>query len=77
MTSRVHRSATTLAARAFPSLRAYLLGPRIARERRHLARLDDHLLRDIGIARHEAEAEASRPVWDAPARWIARPDRQW
>ncbi len=34
-----------------------------ARQRRHLAELDDRLLRDIGISRAEVEAEMSRPVW--------------
>lgn len=34
-----------------------------ARQRRHLAELDDRLLRDIGISRVEVEAELSRPFW--------------
>lgn len=34
-----------------------------ARQRRHLAELDDRLLRDIGIGRADVEAEMSRPVW--------------
>jgi uncharacterized protein YjiS (DUF1127 family) len=34
-----------------------------ARQRRALARLDDHLLRDIGISRGEAQREASRWPW--------------
>jgi uncharacterized protein YjiS (DUF1127 family) len=37
--------------------------------RRSLALLDDHLLADIGITRAEAEHEAARPLWDAPAHW--------
>ncbi|MDM7932835.1 DUF1127 domain-containing protein [Tabrizicola sp.] len=41
----------------------------LSRSRRHLARLDDHLLRDIGLSRAEAEAEVARPVWDAPPHW--------
>ncbi|MBP9182993.1 MAG: DUF1127 domain-containing protein [Fuscovulum sp.] len=40
----------------------------LGRQRAHLARLDDHLLRDIGVSRAEAEAEAARG-WDAPAHW--------
>jgi uncharacterized protein YjiS (DUF1127 family) len=36
-----------------------------ARQRRHLAELDDRLLRDIGISRAEVEVEMSRPVWRA------------
>lgn len=39
------------------------------RQRRALARLDAARLRDIGLTRDEAEAEASRPVWDAPRHW--------
>jgi uncharacterized protein YjiS (DUF1127 family) len=33
------------------------------RQRRHLARLDDRLLRDIGIDRATAELEISKPFW--------------
>ena len=43
----------------------------MARSRRALARLDDHLLQDIGLTRHEAEAEAARSSWDAPLHWRA------
>ncbi|NBZ88666.1 DUF1127 domain-containing protein [Stagnihabitans tardus] len=42
------------------------------RSRRGLAALDDHMLRDIGLTRAEAEAEAERPLWDAPGHWQAR-----
>ena len=34
-----------------------------ALQRRHLALLDDRLLRDIGIDRKAAEEEVSRPFW--------------
>lgn len=33
------------------------------RQRRALALLDDHLLRDIGVTRGQALAEARRPPW--------------
>lgn len=33
--------------------------------RRHLAELDDHLLRDIGLTRAQAAAEAAKPFWRA------------
>lgn len=36
----------------------------LARERRALARLDDRLLRDIGLTRADVEAETSRRFWD-------------
>jgi uncharacterized protein YjiS (DUF1127 family) len=42
---------------------------RLARSRKGLARLDAHLLRDIGLTSAEAQAEADRPVWDAPSHW--------
>lgn len=41
----------------------------LARSRRSLLSLDDHQLRDIGISRDEAIAEASRTRWDAPSHW--------
>ncbi len=34
-----------------------------AAERAHLARLDERMLRDMGITRAEAEREASLPFW--------------
>lgn len=34
-----------------------------ARQRRHLAQMDDRLLRDIGIDRAQAMAEADKPFW--------------
>lgn len=50
----------------------------LARQRRQLARLDDALLRDIGLTRGEALTEAQRsvfddgrkPLWNAPAYWF-------
>jgi uncharacterized protein YjiS (DUF1127 family) len=39
------------------------------RQRAALRRLDDRALEDIGITRAEADAEAGRPVWDAPRHW--------
>lgn len=37
-------------------------------DRRVLAELDDHLLRDIGIDRQMAMREAERPFWDGGAQ---------
>lgn len=31
--------------------------------RRGLAKLDDHLLRDIGLSQRDAESEMSKPFW--------------
>ncbi len=38
-----------------------------SRQRRHLAELDDRLLRDIGVSRVDVDAEISRPFWRADA----------
>lgn len=43
----------------------------IWRERRSLEQLDDHILKDIGSTRQEVRAEAKRPAWDAPNRWLS------
>lgn len=34
-----------------------------ARQRRQLLEMSDHMLRDIGITRADARAEAERPFW--------------
>lgn len=39
-------------------------------QRRALARLDEHALRDIGLTRDTALSEASRPIWDVPPYWL-------
>lgn len=41
----------------------------LMRQRRRLASLDDHILRDIGLTREQAQAEAEIPAWDVPAHW--------
>jgi drug/metabolite transporter (DMT)-like permease len=33
------------------------------RQRYHLGALSDHMLRDIGLSRHEAERESGKPFW--------------
>lgn len=42
----------------------------LRRQRRCLAALDAHLLRDVGLTREEALSEAARPAWDAPGHWL-------
>ena len=32
-------------------------------QRRHLAQLSDHMLKDIGLTRADVEAELSKPFW--------------
>jgi uncharacterized protein YjiS (DUF1127 family) len=34
-----------------------------SQQRRALAQLDDHFLRDIGVTRQQAIAEAAKPFW--------------
>lgn len=52
------------------SILRYLAHARATRRQRaHLSRLDDAALRDIGLTRDIVAAEASRPIWDAPAHW--------
>lgn len=39
------------------------------RSRRALAALDAAQLDDVGISAQDAQAEARKPLWDAPASW--------
>ena len=39
------------------------------RSRRALAALDDAALKDLGLTRHDATREATRPFWDTPNTW--------
>ncbi|MCL5775777.1 DUF1127 domain-containing protein [Limibaculum sp. FT325] len=48
-----------------PSIERWLT---VAAERRRLAALPDHVLKDIGLSRADAMAEAARPFWDTDAR---------
>ena len=41
----------------------------LRRSRRSLAALDDHMLRDIGLTREQAQAEADRAAWDVAPTW--------
>jgi uncharacterized protein YjiS (DUF1127 family) len=38
-------------------------------QRKALKSLDSAGLRDIGVTRAQAQAEANRPIWDAPESW--------
>jgi uncharacterized protein YjiS (DUF1127 family) len=38
----------------------------VRRERRELVRMNDRALKDIGLNRSDAYAEARRPLWDIP-----------
>lgn len=63
--SRLHQTAAFLS--GLPSRLLWFSD--LSRSRRGLLRLDDHLLRDIGLTREQARAEAERPGWDAPSHW--------
>ncbi|SLN17515.1 hypothetical protein PSA7680_00556 [Pseudoruegeria aquimaris] len=39
------------------------------RTRQSLKTLDRAALRDLGLSRSQAAAEAARPIWDVPAAW--------
>ncbi len=52
-----------LISRAFLTLERALT---VWRERRMLLELNDHALKDLGIGRGDAYAEASRSIWDLP-----------
>ena len=56
------KAGTGFATRVFDRVFVWL---DLARQRRHLAELDDRLLRDIGLSRVEVEQELERPFWHA------------
>ncbi len=53
-------------------LRRLAAAGHLQRQRRALAQLDGHLLRDIGIDDTARQAELVRPLWDAPQGWRSR-----
>ncbi|MEL6682695.1 MAG: DUF1127 domain-containing protein [Pseudomonadota bacterium] len=42
----------------------------LRQQRKALKDLDEHLLRDIGVTRQDAEIEAEKPIWDVPRHWF-------
>lgn len=44
-------------------LRWYARCSELSRQRQALAQLDDHDLKDIGVTREQANAEAAKPFW--------------
>jgi uncharacterized protein YjiS (DUF1127 family) len=53
---------------AVPRLPSLLTMLRAVQTRRQLAQMDDRMLRDIGISRTDAMAEAGRAPWDLGRR---------
>ncbi len=45
----------------------------IRRQRVRLSELDARFLRDVGLDRADVARELQRPIWNAPAHWLARP----
>ena len=41
----------------------------LRKSRQDLARMDEYMLRDIGLSVDEAQAESQRSFWDVPAGW--------
>ena len=39
------------------------------KQRRDLAALDQHVLNDIGVNHHQAQAESQKMPWDVPYHW--------
>jgi uncharacterized protein YjiS (DUF1127 family) len=62
-TETAHRTAIDGVMQIF--LRGIADGFRRARQRRDLAALSDHHLRDIGLSRTDVEAEIGKPFWRA------------
>ncbi|CUH64127.1 hypothetical protein TG4357_01092 [Thalassovita gelatinovora] len=42
----------------------------LMRQRHALRMLDQAALDDMGLSRAQADAEARRPIWDAPNAWL-------
>lgn len=73
MTTRTRTSSTFFAVRGLrlTGLLAFLMkADAVWRERQKLARMDSHILNDIGKSRAEVKAETLRAAWDAPSRWV-------
>lgn len=66
----IARTARSVRRASKPGLLTRILyAHRLRKERHDLYRLTDAQLRDIGVTRADAEAEARRSAWDAPSHW--------
>ena len=59
-----HSLIRQLARRADRVITTLLRWHELARQRRALMGMDDHMLKDIGLSRADALREAERPFWD-------------
>jgi uncharacterized protein YjiS (DUF1127 family) len=64
---RAHLSVTAPKIRLLRRLSAAIA---LHRQRQDMLKLDDHMLRDIGLTPAMVHAEAARPFWDAPDSWM-------
>lgn len=68
-------SQTSAPIAARPAPRRHLFGflalDSLRRQRNDLRKLTDEQLRDVGLTRAQADAEARRRIWDVPAHWIS------
>ena len=71
MSTSIHHTVlrTTAAHPAFGLFNAVSDMIAVARQRKALAALPEHLLSDIGVSAKAARAEAERAPWDVPAHW--------
>ena len=53
-----------LLSNANKTLAKILFWGKIIRQRKQLSKMDDYLLKDIGVSRVEADREANRKFWD-------------
>ena len=58
---RAHHSSRGRTPRFFPRIRKWM---QVARERRHLASLNDRALSDLGLSRVDVMQEYGRSFWD-------------
>jgi uncharacterized protein YjiS (DUF1127 family) len=68
---RPERGSAGFGARIGRLVDAIELAIEVRRERRMLLGLDDHTLKDLGLARGDAYAEATRACWDVPVDALA------
>ena len=60
---RLGGGAQEIARRALQGIEHVAIWAARVRERRQLHRLSDHMLKDIGVSRSDAEREISKPFW--------------